>query len=37
MSRRAHESRDVALKRPEFDGDSRYLIPISRLLSLGTA
>ena len=25
------------VKRPESDGDSRYLIPISRLLSLGTA
>ncbi|SBN94892.1 Hypothetical protein PFR_JS12-1_508 [Propionibacterium freudenreichii] len=25
------------MKRPGFDGDSRYLIPISRLLSLGTA
>lgn len=25
------------LKRPGSDGDSRYLIPISRLLSLGTA
>ena len=27
----------LALKRPGSDGDSRYLIPISRLLSLGTA
>ncbi|MDK9352922.1 type IV toxin-antitoxin system AbiEi family antitoxin domain-containing protein [Propionibacterium freudenreichii] len=25
------------MKRPGSDGDSRYLIPISRLLSLGTA
>ena len=27
----------TGLKRPGSDGDSRYLIPISRLLSLGTA
>ena len=28
---------NATMKRPGSDGDSRYLIPISRLLSLGTA